>query len=112
MLGNIALALRFADGMSDRMPALAAELVALKPDVMIAAPESSLAAVRGVTRTIPVITVWLQDPVLSGAADTIARLGGTICLFQIFEILTPALFARRTGRSRIVSRCGKARFRP
>jgi putative ABC transport system substrate-binding protein len=75
---NIALALRFADGMYDRMPALAAELVALKPDVMIAAPESSLAAVRAVTRTIPVITVWLQDPVLSGAADTIPRPGGHV----------------------------------
>ena len=75
---NITLALRFADGMSDRMPALAAELVALKPDVMIASPEVSLAAVRGVTRTIPVITIWLQDPVLSGAADTIARPGGHV----------------------------------
>ena len=75
---NITLALRFADGMSDHLPALAAELVALNPDVMIAAPEPSLAAVRGVTRTIPVITIWLQDPVLSGAADTIARPGGHV----------------------------------
>jgi putative ABC transport system substrate-binding protein len=75
---NITLALRFADGMADRMPALAAELVALKPDVMIAAPESSLAAVRGVTRTVPVLTIWLQDPVLSGAADAIARPGGHV----------------------------------
>jgi len=75
---NITLALRFADGMTGRMPALAAELVALKPSVIIAAPESSLAAVRGVTRAIPVITVWLQDPVLSGAADSIARPGGHV----------------------------------
>jgi ABC-type uncharacterized transport system substrate-binding protein len=72
---NIRLALRFADGLPERMPALATELVALKPDVIIAAPEASLAAVRGVTRTIPLITIWLQDPVLSGAADTIARPG-------------------------------------
>jgi ABC-type uncharacterized transport system substrate-binding protein len=75
---NITLALRFADGMSDHLPALAAELAALKPDVIIAAPEASLAAVRGVTRTIPVITIWLQDPVLSGAADTIARPSGHV----------------------------------
>ena len=72
---NIRLALRFADGSPERMPALATELVALKPDAIIAAPESSLAAVRGVTRTIPVITIWLQDPVLSGAVDSIARPG-------------------------------------
>ena len=75
---NITIALRFANGMPERMPALAAELAALKPDVIIAAPESSLAAVRGVTRTIPVITIWLQDPVLSGAADAIARPGGHV----------------------------------
>src|SRR5262245_45934548 len=36
---NIRLALRFADGLPERMPALATELVALKPDVIIAAPE-------------------------------------------------------------------------
>jgi ABC-type uncharacterized transport system substrate-binding protein len=72
---NIRLALRFADGSPERMPALATELVTLKPDAIIAAPESSLAAVRGATRTIPVITIWLQDPVLSGAADSIARPG-------------------------------------
>jgi putative ABC transport system substrate-binding protein len=72
---NIRLALRFADGSPERMPALAKELVALKPDAIIAAPESSLAAVRGVTRAVPVITIWLQDPVLSGAADSIARPG-------------------------------------
>jgi len=72
---NIRLALRFAGGSPERMPALAMELVALKPDAIIAAPESSLAAVRGVTRAIPVITIWLQDPVLSGAAESIARPG-------------------------------------
>jgi len=72
---NIRLALRFAGGTPERMPALAMELVALKPDAIIAAPESSLAAVRSLTRAIPVITIWLQDPVLSGAAESIARPG-------------------------------------
>src|SRR5262245_60532000 len=47
---NIRLALRFAGGTPERMPALAMELVALKPDAIIAAPESSLAAVRSLTR--------------------------------------------------------------
>ena len=75
---NISLALRFANGMTDRMQVLAAELVDLKPDIIIAAPESSLTAVRAVTRTIPIITIWLQDPVLSGAADSIARPGGHV----------------------------------
>jgi ABC-type uncharacterized transport system substrate-binding protein len=60
---NIFLALRFAGGMAERVPALARELVDLKPDVLIAAPESSLAAVRALTTTVPILTIWLQDPV-------------------------------------------------
>src|SRR5262249_21745966 len=47
---NVTLALRFAEGMPERMPALATELVGLKPDVIVAAPETSLLAVRNVTR--------------------------------------------------------------
>jgi putative ABC transport system substrate-binding protein len=75
---NVTLALRFAEGMPERMPALATELVGLKPDVIVAAPETSLFAVRSVTRTIPIITIWLQDPVASGAVDSIARPGGHV----------------------------------
>ena len=75
---NLTLALRFAEGMPERMPALANELVGLKPDVIVAAPETSLFAVRSVTRTIPIITIWLQDPVASGAVGSIARPGGHV----------------------------------
>jgi putative tryptophan/tyrosine transport system substrate-binding protein len=75
---NLSLALRFAEGMPERMPPLATELVGLNPDVIIAAPETSLFAVRSVTRTIPIITIWLQDPVTSGIVDSIARPGGHV----------------------------------
>jgi putative tryptophan/tyrosine transport system substrate-binding protein len=75
---NVTLALRFAEGIPERMPALATELVGLKPDVIVAAPETSLLAVRNVTRTIPIITIWLQDPVSSGAVESIARPGGHV----------------------------------
>src|SRR5262249_9908459 len=75
---NRPLALRFAEGMPERMPALATELVGLKPDVIVASPETSLLAVRNVTRTIPIITIWLQDPVASGAVESIARPGGHV----------------------------------
>jgi putative ABC transport system substrate-binding protein len=64
--------------MPERMPALATELVGLKPDVIVAAPETSLLAVRNVTRTIPTLTIWLQDPVASGAVESIARPGGHV----------------------------------
>jgi putative tryptophan/tyrosine transport system substrate-binding protein len=75
---NVSLALRFAEGLPERMPPLATELVGLKPEVIIAAPETSLLAVRSVTRTIPIITIWLQDPVTSGTVDSIARPGGHV----------------------------------
>jgi ABC-type uncharacterized transport system substrate-binding protein len=75
---NITLALRFAAGMTDRLPAIATELVGLKPDVIIAAPETTLTAVRDVTRTIPILMIWSQDPVLGGAADSIARPGQNV----------------------------------
>jgi putative ABC transport system substrate-binding protein len=75
---NVSLALRFAEGLPERMPLLATELVGLKPELIIAAPETSLFAVRSVTRTIPIITIWLQDPVSSGAVDSIARPGGHV----------------------------------
>ena len=50
-----------AGGVAERMPVLARELVDLKPDVLIAAPESSLAAVRALTTTVPILTIWLRE---------------------------------------------------
>ena len=70
---NIFLALRFAGGVAERMPVFARELVDLKPDVLIAAPESSLAAVRALTTTVPILTIWLRDPVLTGTVESIAH---------------------------------------
>jgi len=75
---NIFLALRFAGGMAERMPALARELVDLKPDVLIAAPESSLAAVRALTTTVQILTIWLRDPVLTGTVESIAHPGQNV----------------------------------
>src|SRR5262249_55463922 len=75
---NIFLALRFAGGMAERMPALARELVDLKPDVLIAAPESSLAAARALTTTVPILTIWLRDPVLTGTVESIAHPGQNV----------------------------------
>jgi putative ABC transport system substrate-binding protein len=70
--------LRFAGGMAERMPALARELIDLKPDVLIAAPESSLAAVRALTTTVPILTIWLRDPVLTGTVESIAHPGQNV----------------------------------
>jgi ABC-type uncharacterized transport system substrate-binding protein len=49
----------------------------LNPDVILAAQTGALTA-RGVTRTIPIVTIILEDPVVSGFASSIAKPGGNI----------------------------------
>jgi len=69
---------RSADGHSDRMPTLAAELVRLGADVIVAAgPEGRLAAMNA-TSTIPIVTVGGLDPVAEGWAVRLARPGGNV----------------------------------
>src|SRR5215469_6697465 len=57
----------------------AAELAALNPDVIFAAPSSALAQVQRVTRTIPIVFAQVSDPVGSGFVDSLAHPGGTVC---------------------------------
>ena len=68
---------RFADGRADRLPALAAELVALKPDVIIAYGEG-VPAVRRATSTIPIVMAVGPDVVGLGFAASFAHPGGNI----------------------------------
>jgi putative ABC transport system substrate-binding protein len=73
---NIAIEYRSAEGHLDRLPALAAELVALRVDVIIAncAPETN--AARQATRSIPIMFVIHGDPVGTGDVQILARPGG------------------------------------
>ena len=60
---NLAIEPRFAEGKIDRLPALAAELVALKPDVIFAGGTQAALAVSKATTTIPIVFVAVADPV-------------------------------------------------
>ena len=60
---NIALELRWAEGKLERLPALAAELVSLKPDVIVTAANVVHLAVRKETATIPIVMMTGVDPV-------------------------------------------------
>jgi putative ABC transport system substrate-binding protein len=73
---NIAIEYRSAEGHLDRLPALAAELAALRVDVIVAnsAPETN--AARQVTRSIPIVFVVHGDPVGTGDVASLARPGG------------------------------------
>ena len=94
--GNIWLEIRYADGDLARLPALAAELVARKPDLIIAGSTPSTLAVHGATRTIPVIMVTLVDPVALGVVKSIARPGGNITGIWTFGG-QDALIGKRIG---------------
>ncbi len=68
---------RFADGKLDRLPALAAELVARNLSVLIGVgPAAPFAAAA--TKTVPVVAIAVNDPVRMGLAQTMARPGGNV----------------------------------
>jgi len=63
----------------------AAELVALAPDVVLASGTLSVAAVQRLSRILPIVFVRVADPVGAGLVDTLARPGGNVTGFMIFE---------------------------
>jgi len=63
----------------------AAELVALAPDVTLAAGTLSVAALQRVTRTLPIVFVTVTDPVGAGFVDSLAQPGGNTTGFMLFE---------------------------
>jgi putative ABC transport system substrate-binding protein len=69
---------RFSGGVEARLPGLVAELVALKPDVITAANNREIAAVKAVTSTIPIVMINAQDPVGAGFVASLARPGRNI----------------------------------
>jgi putative tryptophan/tyrosine transport system substrate-binding protein len=75
---NIAYQTRWAEGRLERLPALAAELVALKLDVMLAASTPAVLAAKKATTTIPIVMTSVGDPVGTGLVDSLARPGGNI----------------------------------
>ncbi len=62
-----------------------AELVALDPDVILAAGSAAMAALQQATRTVPIIFVTIIDPVGAGFVESLARPGGNVTGFSLFE---------------------------
>jgi putative ABC transport system substrate-binding protein len=75
---NLVIEYRHAEGKFDRLPALAAELVRLKVDIIISGGPTVTRAAKGATSTIPVVMVQDSDPVGSGFVASLARPGGNI----------------------------------
>ena len=75
---NLLIEWRFADGVSERLPALAAELVRLKVEVLVASNPPTIQAARQATSTIPIVMVLGPDPIGLGIVESLSRPQGNI----------------------------------
>jgi putative ABC transport system substrate-binding protein len=75
---NVVIEYRDAEGKLERLPALAAELVALKVDVIVTSAYPGTLAAKNATNTIPIIMVAVADPVRIGLIASLVRPGGNI----------------------------------
>jgi putative ABC transport system substrate-binding protein len=85
---TVTIEYRWAEGNSDRLPALVAELVQGKVDVIVLSGRPAIRAAREATSTIPIVFVILSDPVTLGFVPSLARPGGNMTgLASEFEAL-------------------------
>ena len=75
---NIIIEYRWADGKYERFPALVAELIAAKVDVIVTAGTPAALAVKKATTTVPLVMVAVGDPVGTGLVPSLARPGGNL----------------------------------
>ena len=75
---TVVIEYRDAKGKSERLPALAAELVALKVDVIVAPSTPAALVAKQATRTLPIVFIAGADPVTDGLVISVARPGGNV----------------------------------
>ena len=75
---NILIEYRYAEGKSDRLPDLAADLVRLKVDIIVASVNTDALAAKNATKTIPIVVASAGDPVAFGLVESLARPGGNV----------------------------------
>jgi ABC-type uncharacterized transport system substrate-binding protein len=75
---NLIIDTRDADGKAERLPSLVSELIALRPDVIVAVATPAIAAAQHATSTIPIVMAPATDPIGSGFIKSLAHPGGNI----------------------------------
>jgi putative ABC transport system substrate-binding protein len=78
---NVVFENRFAEGRMERLPSIAAELVSLRPDVIVVGPNTSVRAVMHASSAIPIVMTYSAEPVANGLVTSLARPGGNITGF-------------------------------
>jgi len=82
---NVRIDIRWGENDVDRDRKYASELVALAPDVILAAGTLSVVALQRVTHVVPIVFVRVSDPVGAGVVDTLARPSGNVTGFMNYE---------------------------
>jgi len=82
---NVRIDIRWGAGDAERIRRYAAELVALAPDVILAAGGATVGPLFQATRTVPIVFTLTPDPVGAGFVDSLARPGGNVTGFTNFE---------------------------
>jgi putative ABC transport system substrate-binding protein len=83
---NLAIEYRWAEGRADRLPALAADLVARQVDVIVAGGTPPAIAAKSATSTIPIVFAGVGDPVGVGLVTNLARPDGNLTGFSSFAV--------------------------
>jgi putative ABC transport system substrate-binding protein len=86
---NVVIDYRFAEGRFERLPAFAAELVALKVDVILAGTVLIAVAAKQAIKTIPIVFLAVADPVGSGLVASLAQPGGNVTGLSVLTKLSP-----------------------
>ena len=107
---NVVLEYRFAEGKLERLPELAADLVRLKVDLIMAQGTPGTLAAKNVTTTIPIVMINAGDPVGAGLVASLARPGGNVtgCSSLASELITKRLEVLKDAVPRL-SRVGVLR---
>jgi len=85
---NIVIEYRYAEGVADRFPNLAAELVKLKVDIIVVSGTPATQAAKNATKTIPIVMSSVTDPVGTGLIASLAHPGGNVTgLSNLYEDL-------------------------
>jgi ABC-type uncharacterized transport system substrate-binding protein len=81
---NVRIDYRFVVADPDRLGAAGAELLGLEPDVLLAQSTPEIRALLKQTRTVPIVSPMIADPVGSGLVESFARPGGSVTGFTSF----------------------------